>query len=318
MSVFSLRPEENQIFNEKEVQITTGSFDNISCYKKYYQYCREHRADFFHILNGGPIVLLLTLLAGVKKPLYHIHGTLYWNTTWQKVIFKTIWQITRLFKTTFVGVSQYNTDIFNDTVIPVAPRIISNGLDTQRFLAERHKRTSLRKLGYAGRLAEGKNLNLVIQLFDELADTDQALELHIAGSGPDELNIKDFAAKARNAERIHFHGHVHDVASFYASIDLFLFLSAYESFGNVIAEAILTGLPVLTSNVPVFNEIHDAALHFCLGDPDNYENIRSSFHSKIRHFNELADKAYEQSEIVKSRFAIEQHIKAIKEIYEKH
>lgn len=318
MSVFSLRPEENMIFNEDEIKITTGSFDNVTCYKEYYRYCRKHKSDFFHILNGGPIILLLTLLAGVKNPLYHIHGTLYWNTSWKKLIFKSIWQITRLFRTTFVGVSEYNTAIFHNDVIPVSPRIISNGLETRQFLAKRHRRKSLQKIGYAGRLAEGKNINLVIDLFDELADKDLALELHIAGSGPAEVSIKEFAAAARNADRIHFHGHIDDVAGFYASIDLFLFLSAYESFGNVIAEAILTGLPVLTSDVPVFNEIHEEASNFCLGDPTSFENIRLKLHSKLQNFEELADKAFEQSEVVKSRFDIEQHIKAIKEIYENH
>ncbi len=318
MSVFSLRPDEQMIFDENEVNISSGSFDNIICYTKYYQYCKAHKTDFFHILSGGPIILLLTLLAGVKKPLYHIHGTLYWDSKWKKLLFKSIWHITRLFKTTFVGVSRYNANIFHNEVIPVSPEIISNGLETNDFLAKRHRRISLRKIGYAGRLHKGKNIDLVIQLFNELADKDRELELHIAGSGPAEKSIKNFAASTRHTRRIFFHGHVHDVASFYASIDLFLFLSAYESFGNVIAEAILTGLPVLTSNVPVFNEIHEEASNFCLGDPSSYENIRLQLYEKIEDFDALAEKAFEQSEVVRSRFDIKQHIRSIKKIYEKH
>ncbi|HRI61558.1 MAG TPA: glycosyltransferase family 4 protein, partial [Saprospiraceae bacterium] len=292
---YGLRPTGQQIFDESKIEVKVGSGGRMKPYLQYFRYCRRYNNDIFHLQNGGPLVLILTLLAGVNNIVYHIHGTIYWKTAFQKVYLKTAWLVVRLLlpfsKTTFIANSKYSANIFREKVLPVSLVVIYNGLEVPKFSAKKWLRTDLKRIGFAGRLAVGKNVHQVIRLFDEIAEKCPDVELHIAGDGILRPALEEQAQKSPYAKRILFHGHVQDIPSFYASMDMFLFLSAYESFGNVIAEALLTGLPTLTSNVPVFEEIYGHEQGFILGDPKNYEQTKQKFLKAIADFPHLARKA---------------------------
>ncbi len=312
--VYSLRPVGNGL--HERLDYDEGSDNNWSCYTRYFRYCRAHRKDLFHLMNSGPIILLLTLLAGVRNPVYHIHGTKYWKKWWSKLYLKTAWQLCALFRVRFIANSQYSADIFQREVLPVEPRVIYNGFHLSKFLEKRWLRARLRRMAYIGRLEHGKNAHLVIRLFEEIAGEMPELELHLAGIGNLRAELEQQARKSPYSDRIVFHGWVEDMASFYQSVDLFVFLSAFESFGNVLAEALLTGLPILTSDVPVFKEIHGGESAFCLGNPEHFSEIRKNFRRAIADYPELAQKAYAAAERLKNLFDLETHLKEIENTYE--
>jgi glycosyltransferase involved in cell wall biosynthesis len=170
-------------------------------------------------------------------------------------------------------------------------------------------------MAYIGRLDKDKNVDLAIRLFEEVAGHDHALELHIAGTSGIESQLRQQAAKSPYANRIKFHGWIKDISAFYASVDLFVFLSAHESFGNVIAEALLTGLPVLTSNVPVFREIYGEGQNFILGDPTDYETIRQNFLKSIADYPSLAQNAYQKAGRIIKLFDLENHLLQVERVY---
>ena len=322
LHVFGLRPTGHQIFDASKIDIKVGSGKKVQPYFDYFRYCRQYKNDIFHLQNGGPLVLLLTILAGVKNIVYHIHGTIYWKTAFQKIYLKTAWLAARMMlpfaKTTFIGNSQYSAHVFREKVLPVSLDVIYNGLDVQRFSSKKRLRTEMKRIGFAGRLAKGKNVDLVIRLFEEIADKYPETELHIAGDGVLRPELEQQARNSPYANRIVFHGHVQDVASFYASVDLFLFLSAYESFGNVIAEALMTGLPTLTSNVPAFEEIYGNEPGFNLGLPSDYAQIKKNFLEAITDFPRLAASAHAISNRVEKQCSIENHLRQIENVYEKY
>ena len=319
---YGLRPSNKQIFDESKIEVRSGAAGRLKPYLQYFRYCRRHKNDIFHLQNGGPLVLTLTLLAGVKNIAYHIHGTIYWKTAFQKVYLKTAWlmacKLLPFSKTTFIANSRYSASIFLKNVMNVPIQVVYNGLEVQRFSEKKSLRSELRRIGFAGRLANGKNVDLVIRLFEEAAAGRPELELHIAGDGPLRPALEEQARKSPFADRIQLHGHIKDIPAFYASVDLFLFLSAYESFGNVIAEALLTGLPTLTSNVPVFEEIYGAEKDFILGNPDNFETVKQKFLHVTEDFPRLARKAYDISTSVEEQCSIENHLRQIENVYEKY
>ena len=315
--IFSLRPTGNSL-NDRlhDDHYDQGSHNNWACYTRFFRYARKHRRDLFHLMNSGPIVLLLLLLAGARNPVYHIHGTKYWKNWKDKTYLKTAWRLAALFRVRFVANSEYSAGIFERDALPIRPKVIYNGFELSRFLEKRWLRARLRRMAYIGRLDHGKNVHLVIRLFEEAAATDPELELHITGTGALDAALKQQARQSPFADRITFHGWLDDVARFYQSVDLFVFLSAYESFGNVLAEALLTGLPVLTSNVPVFEEIHGGERAFCLGDPENYPQIRDNFLRAIADYPDLAQKAYAATERLQRLFDLENHLNEIERTYE--
>ncbi len=321
LHVIGLRATENSIYDESKITVTLGGNLPGNAYINYFRYCRKNRQDYFHLLNAGPIILLLTLLAGVKHPLYHIRGTVYWTSVLQKSYLKLAWILSWLLaKMTgsihFICNSKHGIGIFQNEVLNIPLQLIYNGFEIEDFLSKRHLRTHLKRMAYIGRFNPGKNVHLVIQLFQHFAATDPELELHLAGDGPLRSELEAQTAESPYRDRIFFHGQVQDIANFYAAVDLFLFLSAYESFGNVLAEALLTGLPILTSNVPVFAEIHDGEKDFLLGDPRDYPTLERNLAKAIKNYPYLAQKAYKKSDFIREQFGVKKHLREIEMIYE--
>ena len=314
--LYSLRESENKLSDLPDLHFQSGFNENFACYRAYFQYCRRYRKDKFHLVNCGPMMLFLTFLAGVRRPVYHIHGTKYWKTRFEKLYLKTAWWLCYFFKPLIIANSKYSARIFQQKVLPITPRVIYNGFYVNSFLAKRKRRTELNKLAYVGRLHPGKNVKLTLRLFEEIAGSHPQLELHLAGTGMLQESLEDYARKSPYGDRIIFHGWVGDMVRFYAGIDLFIFPSAHESFGNVVLEALLTGLPVLASDIPAFAEIHGGDPAFSLGDPSDYEQAKANFLHSVEQYPVLAEKAYAIGCDLGKKFDMERHLDAVGESYE--
>ncbi len=318
LHAYSIRGEDNEIYDESKITFEQGGSSNWWCYVKYFKYCRKNKNHIFHLVNAGAIILLITLLAGIKNPVFHIHGTVHWKSGFKKRIFQLIWALISRYKVTYVAVSEHAAAVFNRDALPVKPMVIHNGIEVEKFWVKKSLRGELRRIGYIGRLYPGKNVDLVIRLFEEIAADYPKVELHIAGDGSLRPALEAQAAVSPYGERIIFHGYVKDIASFYSSIDLFLFLSAHESFGLVLVEALLTGLPILTSDVPAFREIYGEEHSFLLGNPKNYRELRRNFLQAAHQYPLLAEKAFAVGDQMKERFSIKKHIIEIENLYENY
>ncbi len=97
---------------------------------------------------------------------------------------------------------------------------------------------------FAGRLSMEKGINDLIEVFNGVKARNPNVRLVIAGSGPDESMLKKHIPDAL------FTGWIdkHRLAQLYSSVDLMLFPSRFDTFGNVILEAFTYGLPVFAYN----------------------------------------------------------------------
>lgn len=312
--LFSLRPGPNLLTDAVDVY-TEGHTSNPRLYTNWFRYCRSHRSDRFHLLNSGPIILLIALLAGVRRPLYHIHGTRYWSGALDHLFLRMAWFLTMAFRPVFVANSRTSASAFRRQAIPVSPVVVYNGLNTQALLRGRRLRMAPRHMGFAGRIAPGKNADLVIDCFNAVADRMPELELHIAGTGALEGALRDKALMSPFRRRIHFHGWVKDMAAYYATLDLLVFPSDHESYGNVLAEALVNGLPVLVSELPAFEEILGDTSTFSLGDPRDRKRFVQRFCLAVERFHELAQRAFALSPELAERSAMNRHVERIAQLH---
>lgn len=133
--------------------------------------------------------------------------------------------------------------------------VVSRGVDIQKFNHD-HRSQSLRQswgvgeqttvLLYVGRLSPEKNIDLVISAYRELQveQSFRAVRLVLVGDGPERQRLEKLGSD------IIFAGMQtgEDLSQHYASADVFVFASQVETFGNVVPEAMASGLPVLAFN----------------------------------------------------------------------
>lgn len=106
-------------------------------------------------------------------------------------------------------------------------------------------------LGYVGRLAYVKGVDLLATAFRDLSRTVSDVRLLIVGSGEEEKKIRSILKKEVDQGLVHFESNVSHqrLAEWYRAMDLFVLPSRYENFANVILETLACGVPFLASDV---------------------------------------------------------------------
>jgi len=133
-----------------------------------------------------------------------------------------------------------------------------NGIDVNRFRTETNSRRLDGKpfvILAIGRLHPMKGFNLLIRALSNLKDKE--VVLRIAGEGAQDKELQSLAANLGEDERVEFLGHQDDVHSLYRHASCFVLPSvSHESFGIVLAEAMASGLPIITSDFGPLPEIN--------------------------------------------------------------
>jgi glycosyltransferase involved in cell wall biosynthesis len=151
--------------------------------------------------------------------------------------------------------------------------VIPNGVDLELFhpapgagARQTGGNGPIRCLAVA-RLVERKGLGELIRAFALLPRGHFALE--IVGDGPDREKLGRLAASLGVASEIRFTGSLDRkaVAERYRAADLFTLPSSAEAFGNVFAEALASGLPVVGSTVGGIPELVEHGVNGLLIDP---------------------------------------------------
>ena len=125
----------------------------------------------------------------------------------------------------------------------VRPDALAHGLAPRDLPADRALR-----LGFVGRLIPLKGAGIAVAAVAALSP-ELDVQLHIAGTGPEEQFLRALAKRLGVDSRVVFHGLVSNVAAFYRDIDLFVCPSLREPFGLVSVEAQGNGVPALVSGV---------------------------------------------------------------------
>lgn len=129
--------------------------------------------------------------------------------------------------------------------------VIPNGVDLAAFRPPpvgRIRRTDRIRCLAVARLVERKGLDDLIRAIAVLERG--RFELEIVGSGPEEQALRALALQLGIGGEVIFAGSLDrtDLARRYREADLFTLAARAESLGNVFAEAMASGLPIVTSS----------------------------------------------------------------------
>jgi len=128
------------------------------------------------------------------------------------------------------------------------------GIDTRRFhpskrngfFKQRYGLETAVKFLYVGRVSKEKNLPLLAEAYAALCPRLKDVHLVVVGDGP---YLPEMRAQLSGLPCT-FTGYLagDDLAMAYASGDIFVFPSTTDTFGNVVLEAMASGLPVIVSD----------------------------------------------------------------------
>jgi len=128
--------------------------------------------------------------------------------------------------------------------------ILPRGLETEVFDLRHREPEFWRKRGaqgkvvlYVGRISKEKDLDFLAQVGERMKG-DTSITFAFVGEGPFLAELKKKLPQAI------FTGSLHgkELSAAYASADLFVFPSTTDTYGNVVIEAMASGLPVLVSD----------------------------------------------------------------------
>lgn len=113
-----------------------------------------------------------------------------------------------------------------------------------------------RRILFVGNFRPQKDHRTLVEAFGRLAPFYSDWELRLVGGGELEEAVKQQVLESNLESRVTFAGAISDVAFEYASSDLFVVPSYYESFGVAAAEALASGIPVVGfADCPGINEL---------------------------------------------------------------
>lgn len=185
-------------------------------------------------------------LRGSDVPFYSERFALLDKLVFQRVS-RRVWKNAA----SVVAVSQNLADLAARTAPGQPIQVVRNGVDCEEFHPDQTGETQGDRFIVlcVSRLIERKGLKYLFDAFLPLARRHKSAELHIVGDGPLRSSLEAWTREHQLETQVKFYGSVphENVSEIYRAADIFVLPSKKEALGNVVLEAMASGLPIITS-----------------------------------------------------------------------
>ncbi|SHH14552.1 glycosyltransferase [Virgibacillus chiguensis] len=156
--------------------------------------------------------------------------------------------------------------------------IVPNGIDIEKFkTTDKSRKSILHSLnlnedafivGHVGRFVPAKNHKFLINVFKNIKKTVNSSHLILIGVGKLDREIKEQVNKLGLENDVSFLGNRSDIPELMNVMDVFVFPSIHEGFGNVLIEAQAAGVRcVVSNNIPKEAILTNLVKALSLDDP---------------------------------------------------
>ncbi len=166
-----------------------------------------------------------------------------------------------------------------------------------------HTAPDARTLIAIGRLHPQKGFDRLIPVFARLSTLHPDWHLVILGEGEQRAELEALVTTFALDDRVHLPGWIPDVADELSRADLFVLPSRFEGFGNVVAEALACGVPVVTFDCPSGpGEIVRHDIDSLVVPPDDLDGLESAL-SQLMTDDQLRQQMADRAPEVLDRFS---------------
>lgn len=266
--------------------------------------------DFDVIISPTPGVMGVRAVQFSKKyeiPLIFIHTTripeyaaIYAEKTFGLKLFEDslrelMWSFMKFFyeNSTLVlaTTSEMKQELKERVETPV--EIYSRGVDSKKFSPKFRKEHGKIRLIHVGRISAEKNLDMMVEVLEkEILPEYDNVEVKIIGDGPyleklvDDFPVADYTGFLTSRK----------LSEAFASGDIFLFPSLSETFGQVVLEAMASGLPVIAMESDVLKDkIKEGETGFLCGSRKDFAEKIKFLIEKPEKRKEMGKKAVEEA-----------------------
>ena len=186
----------------------------------------------------------------------------------------------------------------------------------QRLIRELGLRPDALWLVAVGRLEQLKHFDELLEVAASLQDKQCNFHLILIGGGPEESALIQLSQQLHLEDCVRFTGEIPNAIRLLKGFDIFCMPSILEGLPNVVMEAAAAGLPIVTWQLPFYEELltpGETALMAAPGDRASFEQAVQAFIND-QHLRERLGAAAQAQ--VTEKFSLDHYIQNMTKVYE--
>lgn len=179
---------------------------------------------------------------------------------------------------------------------------VPNLIDFEKFsrVARTSSYNGITRLSYIGRISPEKNLLRLIRAVNILANRGHNIHLNLYGGTNNQLyfkEIKELISILKLDDIVEYKGMLYEITSAYYETDIICLVSTHEGFSNVLAEAMICGIPMIASDIPENRYLIEDSRNGYLVIPESEESIAYGIEKYINLTYEEKEKIFKENKV---------------------
>ena len=194
----------------------------------------------------------------------------------------------------FVTVTLCNSQAARDAVLaderpdPATVIVIENGVDLDRFasipsVSPERALGRPRRVGMVANLRPVKGIDILVRAAARVVQSHPDVEFHVAGEGPQRLELEQLIVEQGLKGRFVLHGKVNDIPEFLASLDIAVLSSRSEGMPNAVLEYMAASRPIVATAVGGTTDLIEDQVHGRLVAAEDPEQLAVAIDVVLRN-----------------------------------